>query len=382
MKKKVLIIAIIVSVIGISGLTFSCIFGRLLANSDFEIHFIDVGQGDAALVICDGESMLIDGGNVNDSGMMYTYLKNRDIDHLNYIVATHAHEDHIGGLAGALNYATVDTVLCPVTSYNSDTFDDFIKYIEYRNTEITVPVIGDEFSLGEAKVKILGCNVSDNINDTSIILKITYGNTSFLFTGDAEREAENAVIESGVDLESTVLKVGHHGADSSTSYLFLREVMPKYAVISVGENNDYGHPTEEVLSRLRDADVTVYRTDIQGTIICKSDGKTVEFKTYKNGDADTFAAVSKSESGTVNYDTLSEDTEYTETDAPETDAPETGPNEKTPTYILNINPSSLRFHIPSCKSVDNMKEKNKKMFYGTREEAIKLGYTPCGSCKP
>lgn len=382
MKKKVLIIAIIVSVIIISGLTFSCIFGRLLANLDFEIHFIDVGQGDAALVICDGESMLIDGGNVNDSGMMYTYLKNRDIDHLDYIVATHAHEDHIGGLAGALNYATVDTVLCPVTSYDSDTFDDFIKYIEYRNTEITVPVVGDEFDLGEAKVKILGCNASDNTNDTSIILKITYGNTSFLFTGDAEREAENAVIESGVDLESTVLKVGHHGADSSTSYLFLREVMPKYAVISVGENNDYGHPTDEVLSRLRDADVTVYRTDIQGTIICKSDGKTVEFKTYKNSGADTLAAVPKSESRTVNYDTLFEDTEYTETYSPETEPAETGLHENSPTYILNINPSSLRFHIPSCKSVDNMKEKNKKLFYGTREEAIKLGYTPCGSCKP
>ncbi len=382
MKKKVLIIAIIVSVIGISGLTFSCIFGRLLANSDFEIHFIDVGQGDAALVICDGESMLIDGGNVNDSGMMYTYLKNKDIDHLDYIVATHAHEDHIGGLAGALNYATVDKVLCPVTSYDSDAFEDFIKYVEYRNAEITVPAVGDEFTLGEAKVEILGCNATDNTNDTSIILKITYGNTSFLFTGDAEREAENAVIASGADLDSTVLKVSHHGSDTSTSYLFLREVMPKYAVISVGENNDYGHPTEEVLSRLRDADVTVYRTDIQGTIICKSDGKNVEFKTYKNSGADTFVGVSKSESGTVNYDTLFEDAEYTETDSPETEPAETGPNENTPTYILNINPSSLRFHIPSCKSVDNMKEENKKLFYGTREEAIKLGYTPCGSCKP
>ena len=382
MKKKVLIIAIIVSVIGISELAFSCIFGRLLENSDFEIHFIDVGQGDAALVICDGESMLIDGGNVNDSGMMYTYLKNRDIDHLNYIVATHAHEDHIGGLAGALNYATVDTVLCPVTSYDNDTFDDFIKYIEYRNTEITVPVVGDEFNLGEAKVKILGCNASGNTNDTSIILKITYGNTSFLFTGDAEREAENAVIESGVDLDSTVLKVGHHGADSSTSYLFLREVMPRYAIISVGENNDCGHPTEEVLSRLRDAGVTVYRTDIQGTIICKSDGNTVEFRTYKNSDADTLAEISNGKSETVNFETLFEDTENTETYSQETDPAETGLHEKTPTYILNINPSSLRFHIPSCKSVDNMKEKNKKLFYGTREEAIKLGYTPCGSCKP
>ncbi len=453
-KRLILIITIAVAVLSVIFAIINPLGDILPSDSDFAIHFIDVGQADAALVICDGKTMLIDGGNVADSGLIYTYLKDRDIKHLDYVVATHAHEDHIGGLAGALNYATVGTVYCPVTSYDSNAFEDFVKYVDRRNAEITVPSVGDVFDLGNAKVTIIGCNASDDTNDTSIILRITYGNTSFLFTGDAERAAETAVIESGYSLESTVLKVGHHGSDTSTSYRFLLEIMPKYAVISVGENNEYGHPTDEVLSRLRDADVTVYRTDIQGTIICTSDGDEVKFEVFKNSAANTLGNVAKPADGTENVavDTDAPVTELPETNAPETEiietkAPETEPVEtdlpetepvetdlpetesieteasetdgleteasesvpvetdaqetkpietaapetesvetdtpaSNPTYILNINPSSLRFHYPSCKSVDKMKEENKKLFYGTREEAISMGYIPCGNCNP
>lgn len=231
-------------------------------NSTFEIHFIDVGQADAALVLCDGEAMLIDGGNVADSSLIYSYLKSHEIEYLDYIICTHAHEDHVGGLAGALNYACVGAAYCPVTKYDSKAFSNFVKYLNEQDVLITVPDVGETFFVGSAGVTVIGpVQYSTEPNNTSIVLRIVYGETSFLFTGDAEREEEQDILNAGYTLESTVLKVGHHGSANSTTYPFLREIMPQYAVISVGANNSYGHPTEDALSRLRDADVTVYRTD-------------------------------------------------------------------------------------------------------------------------
>ena len=315
---------------------------QISEGSSFEVHFIDVGQADAALVLCDGEAMLIDGGNREDSSLLYSYLKQYEVDHLDYMVATHAHEDHVGGLLGALNYAQVDTAYCPVGSYDSDSFENFVKYLAKQDRAITIPQAGDSFALGSAVVQIVGVDSeADDTNNTSIVLRVVYGDTSFLFTGDAEREAEELILSSGYEIESTVLKVGHHGSESSTSYPFLREVDPAYAVISVGEGNTYGHPTEEVLSRLRDADVETYRTDLQGTIVCSSDGETVTFKTQN--------AVEKP----VGTD-----------------------------YVANQNPSSMKFHKPSCGSVESMKEEYRFYFTGTREELIAMGYAPCGSCKP
>ena len=259
------------------------------ADSSFAIHFIDVGQADAALILCDGKAMLIDGGNAADSNLMYTYLKKHNISHLDYVIGTHAHEDHIGGIAGALNYATVGTAYCPVTSYSTKAFRNFVSALNQRGVSITVPTTGHTFSLGSATCTILAVNtVTDDPNNTSIVLRIVYGDTSFLFTGDAEREVEQIILDSGIDIRSTVLKVGHHGSKSSTSYYWLRQIAPEYAVISVGKGNTYGHPTTEVLSRLRDAEVTTFRTDLQGDIICVSDGKTVTFTVTRNVNADVF----------------------------------------------------------------------------------------------
>lgn len=251
-------------------------------GSYLQVHFIDVGQADAALVLCDGEGMLIDGGNKADSSLLYTYLKDHGITHLNYVVGTHAHEDHIGGLAGALHCATADTVFCPVTDYDSEAFRDFMKIVAGHGLSVTIPEAGDSFPLGAATVTILHCDpISENPNNTGIVLRVDYGETSFLFTGDAEREVEEGMLDGGMNVRATVLKVGHHGSETSTSYRFLYEAQPKYAVISVGEKNDYRHPHDAVMSRLQDADVEVYRTDEMGDIICTSDGKTVTFTTEK-----------------------------------------------------------------------------------------------------
>jgi competence protein ComEC len=252
-------------------------------GSSFEIHFIDVGQADAALVLCDGEAMLIDGGNAADSNLMYTYLKDRNINHLKYVVGTHAHEDHIGGIPGALRFATVDTVYCPSKTYSTKAFQNFLSAVRNQGKNLIVPTIGTTFNLGSATCTILAVNTDNkDMNNTSIVMRMVYGENSFLFTGDAEDVVEKVLLDKGVTLKSDVLKVGHHGSNYSTTYSFLREVMPEYAVICVGADNDYGHPTSNVLSRLRDADVTTFRTDKHGDVICKSDGKNITFTPSKN----------------------------------------------------------------------------------------------------
>lgn len=339
----------------------------LPAVSTFSIHFIDVGQADAALVECNGHFMLIDGGNKADSSVIYTVLRNASVPKLDIVVGTHAHEDHIGGLPGAYNYTTADLTLCPTTYYDSDAFDDFKWYADKRGGGITVPSVGDTYTLGSSVITILGVNDGSDTNNTSIVLKITYGNTAYIFTGDAERETEQAILNRGADLSATVLKVGHHGSDTSTTYPFLREVMPEYAIISVGEGNSYGHPTDNNLSRLRDADVTVYRTDLNGDIYLTSDGQTVSITSDKSASKEDILTPG----GIVV--TPPPATQEPETDL--NDAPSAGTD-----YIVNTNTD--KFHYPDCRSVKQMKESNKWYYTGTRDDLIAQGYDPCGNCHP
>ena len=252
----------------------------------FSIHFFDVGEADSALVACDGHYMLIDGGSPGNSSFLYAYLQRNQIDHLDYIVCSHAHSDHVGGLAGALNYADVDVAYAPVTDYDSRAFQSFVRYLDAQDKAITVPSPGDSFRLGRAEAAILApidmSLAEADMNNSSIILRIEFGNTSFLFTGDAETEEEASVLLAGTNVASTVLKVGHHGSYSSTSEAFLAAVAPEYAVISVGADNEYGHPHLGPLSRLQNVCKAVYRTDENGEIVCWSDGETVTFAIEKS----------------------------------------------------------------------------------------------------
>lgn len=363
------------------------------------VTWLDVGQGDAAVIQCGGQSMLIDGGKPEKSSYIYAWLQQHGLRYLDVIVATHVDADHIGGLSGALNYASVGTAYCPVTTGTTETFQSFVKYLAQRGKQITVPTAGETFALGGAQVQILGpLHSAEDSNDNSIVLKVSFGATSFLFTGDAERAEEQDLLNAGVNLQSTVLKVGHHGSDTSTSYPFLRAVAPQYAVISVGAGNSYGHPTEAVLSRLRDAGVTAFRTDMQGEITAVSDGQTVNFSTAKNAAAETLAnagagqnanqaggagsaaqnagsgqnaaaagaaggaAIASANAGGGNADGAAAST--------------TGAG----SYVLNTN--THKFHVPSCSSVENISPKNRKDVNESREQIISEGYAPCKRCNP
>lgn len=336
---------------------------------------MDVGQGDAAIVECDGHYMLVDGGDKSCSNQMYSYLKRNGISYLDIVVASHAHEDHVGGLSGALNYAKAGLVLCPVKSYDTDAFRDFVNYAEKNGPGITVPKKLTTYTLGSAAITVLGVNAGQG-NNSSIVMSVTYQGKVFLFTGDAEREAEQEVLADYPELLAAYgLKVGHHGSDDATTYPFLREVMPEYAVISCGAGNSYGHPMDNTLSRLRDAEVTVYRTDLHGDVtIVYDDGEWVVTTQKSASDADIFTPGED-----FNFVPGPDEDDVTRGDIGTTEG--TGSETAGCDYIANLN--TKKFHYPECSSVKKMKESNKGFFNNvTREYMIEQGYDPCGNCDP
>jgi competence protein ComEC len=274
--KKLPIILLIV--LFVTTLTFA-------SPSDLSVHFIDVGQADSILVHTpSGNNMLIDAGNNADDDTVTSYLSRQKVKKLDVLVGTHPHEDHIGGMDVVIQKFQIGKVYMPKKTTNTRTFEDVLQAVKDKGLKITAPVAGSAIDLDpKVKVQILAPNSASykDLNNYSIVLKVTYGKTSFLLTGDAERESEKEMLAKGYNLKADVLKVGHHGSNSSTSAAFLKAVAPKYAVICVGQGNDYGHPKKEILDRLARARVKVYRTDLNGTIIAESDGEKVTVKGSK-----------------------------------------------------------------------------------------------------
>ena len=319
----------------------------------FSVTFIDVGQALSVLVGCDGQYMLYDGGNVEDGSLVVSYLQSRGVDRLEYVFCSHAHEDHVGGLAAVMAAVPAGQVYAPVTENDTQCFEDFVKYTQQQGLAIVVPAAGSVWQLGSAVIRMLGPVASyDDTNDTSLVLRIDYGETSFLLTGDMEQDAEDDLVASGAPLDVDVLQVGHHGSETSTGYVFLNAVLPEIGVISVGEGNSYGHPHQAALSRLRDAGADVWRTDLSGTITITSDG--------------------------ADYAVASERYVPPEQQNPTTSdgsGQQSSSQQTIQAYIGNVN--SKKFHLPSCP---NLPDAANQTLFSSYEEAVQAGYTPCGNC--
>lgn len=267
-----IVIAIIISFIAYFRLHYTRTF-----EGDVVVHFIDVGQGDATLIQTSEGTVLIDGGDRHAGSDLITYFRRLGINTITYVVATHPHSDHIGGLISVLYELDVENIMMPNVAHTTITFEDFIAAIEKNELEIHVPNVNDTFRLGGALFTILAPNSSgySSLNDYSIVLRMDYGNTSFLFTGDAERVSENEMLENNRNVSVNVLHVGHHGSSTSTTHDFLEAVSPQVAVISVGADNRYGHPHSSVMNRLQAFGIAIYRTDIHGTIVMSLDGNNI-----------------------------------------------------------------------------------------------------------
>jgi competence protein ComEC len=308
-----------------------------------KVIFLDVGQADSILLKTGDHAMLIDAGNTGQDQLMLNYLATYGVTKLDYLVATHPHADHIGAMTSVVKAMdNIGTVIMPDKPHTTKTYENLIKAIDERNIPINMPNPGDVFTMGEANIQVIAPkNTGDaDLNEVSIVLRVEFGETVFLFTGDAGTKSENDQLTSGLPLKADVLKVGHHGSRTSSTQKYLKEVAPSYVVISCGVDNIYGHPHSEAMTRLTGTGAVIYRTDEQGTIIFVSDGKTI--------------AVHVTHESTVSPSPTAE-------------------------ALFIGNKNSKTFHLASCKSLPA--EQN-RVYFNSRQDAIDAGYTPCGTCKP
>ncbi len=244
------------------------------------VHFLDVGQGDCTLITCGEHAMLIDAGDNNMGTTVEMYLKKQNITKLDYVIGTHPDADHIGGMDVVIYKFDCDTIILPEFEKDTKTYRDVIDTINNKNYKITRPKTGQAYGLGQAQFTIISPvsdDYGDDANNYSVGIRLVFGDTSFLLAGDAEEEAEEDMLESGEELKADVYKASHHGSKSSNTEEFMEAVRPEYAVISCGEDNTYGHPHAQTLNTFRSMGIKVFRTDEQGAIIIKSDGKELTF---------------------------------------------------------------------------------------------------------
>ena len=325
---------------------------ELFDDVKLSAYFIDVGQGDCTLLKSRGEFVLIDAGEKECGQKVLDFIKSCNAHSLKYVIATHPHTDHIGGLATVIDGIDVENFITVETDQNTNQWRKVLKAVDRNDVNYIDAAVGDKYAFGESTFTILAPNSTgyEGYNNYSVVTMVECGRIRFLLTGDAETESEKEMLKANADLKADVLKCGHHGSSTSSSAAFLKEVRPAYAVISCGKNNDYGHPHRETLKKLKLLDCTCLRTDTLGTIAALTDGTTLSFSSERG-----------------------------KKPIPRFTAGETTAATEFALYIGNKN--SRYFHYADCGGVSTMKEKNKVEF-NTREEAVKAGYKPCPSCNP
>ena len=345
-------------------------------SNNLEVHYIDVGQGDATLIKCGDESMLVDAGDESKGTTVQLYLKKQGVDHLKYVVATHPDADHIGGLDVIIYKFDCGQILIPNCKNDTVSFDRLDQSMKAKGYTPHIVDVGERYTLGDARIEILSPSAEftfSDVNDSSIVFRLDHGDNSFLFTGDATIPPQQALIyDPDLNIDVDVLKVPHHGA--ATAYIkgFYDEVSPEYAVISCGVGNSYGHPRQEVLDDLKRRNTQVFRTDLQGTIVAFSDGKTINFNTTP--------PITESSEEILTIDSFDSEPETQVTREFQHDLSETP--EIGVTYVYNSN--TTRFHRPGCSSVTDIKPDNRVNLTCSREELITLypNAKPCKRCNP
>ena len=329
---------------------------------ELKVHFLDVGQGDSCFIeLPNKETMLIDAGESEYGDSIVTYIYGQGYDTLDYVVATHPHADHIGGMADVLNTFNIKNFYATSFTTTTQTYEHMLDAVENSGAAVHEVMAGSVIlDEPELLVEVVAPKtLSDDSNNSSVVIKLTYGENKFLFTGDAEKSEEDDI---WTNIKCDVLKVGHHGSATSSSANFLKKVDPTYAVISCGMGNKYGHPTDEVLERLNSRNIEVFRTDLQGTIVFTSDGKNISVDKQPS-------AYQTSVQTTA---TTTQTTVQTTTTAAEVDPVGTQ-------YILNTN--TQKIHYPSCSAVKQMKDSN-KAYTEDFDGAVASGYVPCKKCNP
>lgn len=337
------------------------------ASEDLLVHFIDVGQGDSELLQFAGKNMLIDAGDQDSGPGVTSYLRSHGVTSLNLVVATHPHSDHIGGLITVLNDFPVGQVLDSGQTHTSQTFENYLNLIDQKNIPFTVAERGQTIDLDPSlQIEVLSPPAtlfSGDLNQNSIVLMVTYCNVSFLFMGDAGIEAEDSIMAAGYDLQSDILKVGHHGSSSSSSSVFLSRVMPTSSIIEVGAGNDYGHPTQKTLNALSGIGSKVYRTDTNGNVEITTDGQTYTVTTEKQS-WDTASTVPKSTASAVSWPASPVATASTDSQE---------------AFVGSV--KSNKYHYPSCQWAKKISPQN-EIWFTSSADARAHGYVPCGVCHP
>lgn len=336
-------------------------------GAKLNVHYIDVGQGDSEfLELPNGQTMLIDAGNPENGSQIVTYIKGLGHSKIDYLIATHPHADHIGGMAEVVNKLGIGKVYMPKASSNTKTFEDLLTAIQNKGLKINTAKSGvSMFKTGNLSADIIApVNITgDDLNQYSAVIMLTYGDNKFLFTGDAGNESEGQIT---ADVKADVLKVGHHGSDTSTSESFLKKVAPKYAVIEVGKDNSYGHPTAATLAKLEKIGATIYRTDKDGTIIFTSDAKTITVN-KKSSSIKEQAPPSSAPAVAA----------APQQPAPAEKKPEvTAPATNNKSVTVYITKTGEKYHTGGCRYL------KKSKIAISLEDAQAQGYGPCSVCHP
>lgn len=323
-----------------------------------KVHYIDVGQGDSIFIeLPNKENLLIDGASKSNGDVVLSYLKEHKVSKIDYLIATHPHEDHIGGLIEVVNNYPIGEIYMPDVTHTTNTFEDLLIAIKNKGYKINKAIAGRMILDAEdLKLKIVAPEENysnNNLNNYSVAVKLNYKNNSFLFTGDAEKESESIMVDMNYDLKADVLKAGHHGSNTSTTDDFLSKVNPKYVIISCGLNNKYGHPDSDIISKLEARKIQIFRTDLDGTIVAGSDGNNITF---------TKKGTTIKENNSVGH---KESQSTAELESPATDNLEE----------VYITKTGTKYHRSNCSSLRSSK-------IPISLEEAKKSYEACNACNP